>query len=109
MIIDVHTHVLRWPILKKTNNDLRFMSPEEQVRRMDEKGIDKAVILPLNSAEVIGEHQSMGPSEPTTRARDERHAPGEFAVRLQPQWSSLRLDCRVAEPFRPRIDANRIL
>jgi hypothetical protein len=59
MIIDVHAHVLRWPVLKDANNK-RFMSPEEQIRRMDEKGIDKAVILPLNSAEVSAEHQSMG-------------------------------------------------
>ena len=52
MIIDVHAHVLRWPILKKTNSSRPFMSPEEQIRRMDEKGIDKAVILPLTSADV---------------------------------------------------------
>ena len=60
MVIDVHAHVLRWPVLKKFNNGLPFMSAEEQVRRMDEKGIDKAVILPLTSADVAGEHQSMG-------------------------------------------------
>lgn len=60
MIIDVHAHVLRWPVLRKTNSPRPFMSPEEQIRRMNEKGIDKAVILPLNSAEVAGEHQSMG-------------------------------------------------
>ena len=47
MIIDVHSHVLRWPILKKFSNGLPFMSAEEQIRRMDEKGINKAVILPL--------------------------------------------------------------
>ena len=60
MVIDIHAHVLRWPVLKKFNNGLPLMSAEEQVRRMDEKGIDKAVILPLTSAEVIGEPQSMG-------------------------------------------------
>lgn len=60
MIIDVHSHVLRWPILKKFSNGLPFMSAEEQIRRMDEKGINKAVILPLTSAEVTSEHQSMG-------------------------------------------------
>ncbi len=60
MVIDVHAHVLRWPVLKKFNNGLPLMSAEEQVRRMDEKGIDKTVILPLTSAEVIGEPQSMG-------------------------------------------------
>ena len=60
MVIDIHAHVLRWPTLKKVTNSLTFMSAEEQIRRMDEKGIDKAVILPLTSAEVAGEHQSMG-------------------------------------------------
>ena len=60
MVIDIHAHVLRWPVLKKFNKGLPLMSAEEQVRRMDEKGIDKAVILPLTSAEVIGEPQSMG-------------------------------------------------
>jgi predicted TIM-barrel fold metal-dependent hydrolase len=60
MIIDIHAHVLRWPILKKTNSPRPFMSAEEQIRRMDEKGVDKAVILPLNSAETVSERQSMG-------------------------------------------------
>ncbi len=60
MVIDIHAHVLRWPVLKKFNNGLPLMSAEEQIRRMDEKGIEKAVILPLTSAEVIGEPQSMG-------------------------------------------------
>ncbi|MDE2726400.1 MAG: hypothetical protein OXI19_00150, partial [Gemmatimonadota bacterium] len=60
MVIDIHAHVFRWPVLKKRNNGRPMMSAEEQVRRMDEKGIDKAVILPLTSAEVIGEPQSMG-------------------------------------------------
>lgn len=60
MVIDIHAHVLRWPIVKKRNKGLSFMSAEEQVRRMDEKGVDKAVILPLTSADVVGEPQSMG-------------------------------------------------
>ncbi|MDE2729327.1 MAG: amidohydrolase family protein [Gemmatimonadota bacterium] len=60
MVIDIHAHVFRWPVLKKRNSGLSMMSAEEQVRRMDEKGVDKAVILPLTSAEVIGEPQSMG-------------------------------------------------
>ena len=52
MIIDVHAHVFARPVLTKSRtNTLRFMTAEEQVRRMDEKGIDMAVILPLNGAE----------------------------------------------------------
>ncbi|MEW6749621.1 MAG: amidohydrolase family protein [Candidatus Latescibacterota bacterium] len=61
MIVDVHAHVLARPVLRKSRtSDLRFMSAEEQVRRMDEKGIAKAVILPLTSAEVSAEKQSVG-------------------------------------------------
>lgn len=60
MVIDVHAHVLRWPILNKKGSDRPFMSAEQQIRRMDEKGVDKAVILPLISAETVGERQSMG-------------------------------------------------
>ena len=41
MIIDVHAHVYARPILPKANG-LTFMCAEQQVRRMDEKGIDKA-------------------------------------------------------------------
>jgi predicted TIM-barrel fold metal-dependent hydrolase len=59
MIIDVHAHVYARPMLTKPNG-LTFMSAEQQVRRMDEKGIDKAVILPLNSADGPAERQSMG-------------------------------------------------
>ena len=59
MIIDVHAHVYARPILPKANG-LTFMCAEQQVRRMDEKGIDKAVILPLNSADGPTERQSMG-------------------------------------------------
>jgi hypothetical protein len=75
MIIDVHAHVLRWPILKKTNTGRPFMTPEEQIRRMDEKGIDKAVILPLTSAEVNAEHQSMGEVFEITRMYPGRFIP----------------------------------
>ena len=61
MIIDVHAHVFARPVLMKSRGSgLRFMTAEEQVRRMDEKGIDMAVILPLNGAEGPAERQSMG-------------------------------------------------
>ena len=59
MIIDVHAHVFTRPILVKANG-LTFLSAEDQIRRMDEKGIDMAVILPLNSADGPAERQSMG-------------------------------------------------
>ena len=93
MVIDVHAHVLRWPVLKKFNNGLPFMSAEEQVRRMDEKGIDKAVILPLTSADVAGEHQSMGEVFDICRLYPGRFIPFcDFDVR--------RCDMNSAERFR---------
>lgn len=61
MIIDVHAHVFAFPKIRKSrDSEGMFMSAEQQVRRMDEKGIDKAVILPLNSAEAPAERQSIG-------------------------------------------------
>jgi uncharacterized protein len=61
MIIDVHAHVYAFPRLYKRNSpEQMFMSAVQQVRRMDEKGIDRAVILPLNSAEGPAERQSIG-------------------------------------------------
>ena len=75
MIIDIHAHVLRWPILKKTNSPRPFMSAEEQIRRMDEKGVDKAVILPLNSAETVSERQSMGEILDIVRLYPDRFIP----------------------------------
>ncbi|MED5415264.1 MAG: amidohydrolase family protein [Candidatus Latescibacterota bacterium] len=59
MIIDVHAHVFARPILAKPNGRT-FLSVEDQIRRMDEKGVDMAVILPLNSADGPAERQSMG-------------------------------------------------
>jgi len=61
VIIDVHAHVFAFPKLRKTpGKPHMFMSAAQQVQRMDEKGVDKAVILPLNSAESPTEHQSFG-------------------------------------------------
>ena len=97
MVIDVHAHVLRWPILKKFNNGLPFMSAEEQVRRMDKKGIDKAVILPLTSADVAGEHQSMGEVFDICRLYPGRFIPFcDFDVR--------RYDLNSAERFREALE-----
>ena len=61
MIIDVHSHVYARPLLSKPGQpDLTFLSVEQQIQRMDEKGVDIAVVLPLNSAEAPGERQSPG-------------------------------------------------
>ena len=97
MVIDIHAHVYRWPVLKKRNNGLPMMSAEEQVRRMDEKGIDKAVILPLTSAEVIGEPQSMGEVFDICRLYPGRFIPFcDFDVR--------RYDLDSVEAFRDVLD-----
>lgn len=61
MIIDAHAHVFAFPRLhKKGKPDQMFMSAAQQIRRMEEKGVDKAVILPLNGAEGPAERQSVG-------------------------------------------------
>lgn len=61
MIIDIHAHVFAFPkFLKHPDRPDMFMSAEQQIGRMDEKGIDKAVILPINSAEGPAECQSSG-------------------------------------------------
>ncbi len=59
MIIDCHSHVFMDPkILCYPSVKTPFMSAEEQIALMDSKGIDKAVILPINNAESPVEHQS---------------------------------------------------
>ena len=61
MIIDVHAHVFAFPRLhSRSRPELTFMSAAQQIRRMEEKGVDKAVILPLNGAEGPAERQSIG-------------------------------------------------
>ncbi len=60
MIIDAHAHVFAFPKLKNPPAMTPFMSAEQQIELMDTKGIDKAVILPLNSPEAPGEKQSIG-------------------------------------------------
>ena len=59
-IIDVHAHVFAFPKLKPKADATTFMSMQDQIKLMDAKGIDKAVILPLCSPEVPAEHQSIG-------------------------------------------------
>ena len=45
MIIDVHTHIGDFRI--PTDMDRKPMTPEALIRRLDEEGIDKAVLLPI--------------------------------------------------------------
>lgn len=58
MIIDCHAHVYASPRLIPAAGATPFMSAEDQIALMDKKGVDKAVILPLNNAETPAEHQS---------------------------------------------------
>ncbi len=61
MVIDCHAHAYLSPKLKISPEiDDTFLSAEQQIRLMDEMGIDKAVLLPLNGAEAPAERQSMG-------------------------------------------------
>lgn len=73
------------------------MNPEEQVRRMDEKGVDKMVILPLCSAEVAAEHQSMGEIFEIVRMYPDRFIP--FCV-IDPRRS----DAGTESTFRSILD-----
>ena len=59
MIIDCHAHVFMDPkILPYSHSKTTFMSVDDQIAVMDAKGVDKAVILPINNAESLVEHQS---------------------------------------------------
>lgn len=60
MIIDVHAHVYADPKIKPHPGSTTFMSAKDQIAVMDRLGVDKAVILPLNSAECPAEPQSIG-------------------------------------------------
>jgi len=60
VIIDVHAHVYAFPKIKPRPEATTFMSAEDQIAVMDRLGVDKAVILPLNSAECPAEPQSIG-------------------------------------------------
>jgi predicted TIM-barrel fold metal-dependent hydrolase len=58
MVIDMHAHVLRKPLIRFHPDVTPFMSAEQQLQVMDRLQIDKAVILPLFSPEVLPESQS---------------------------------------------------
>jgi predicted TIM-barrel fold metal-dependent hydrolase len=60
MVIDAHTHVYLRPAISSNPKRWVFMSVESQIAFMDELGIDKAIILPLNNAEAPAECQSHG-------------------------------------------------
>ena len=61
MIIDCHAHVFAFPKIKPYPSAAStFLSVEDQIKIMNAKGIDKAVILSLNNAESPVEHQSFG-------------------------------------------------
>lgn len=61
MIIDVHAHVYMDPRIRPyPGAPTPFMSAAQQIAVMDRLGIDKAVILPLNSGECPAEPQSIG-------------------------------------------------
>ncbi len=60
MIIDIHSHVYAFPRIKPSACATTFMSAAQQIAMMDSKGVDKAVILPLNNPESPAEPQSMG-------------------------------------------------
>lgn len=61
MIIDVHAHVYLDPRIRPyPGASTPFMSAQQQIEAMDRLGVDKAVILPLNSGECPAEPQSIG-------------------------------------------------
>lgn len=60
MIIDCHAHVYAFPKIRQSPTGTPFMSAEQQIAVMDAKGVDKAVILPLNNPEGPPERQSIG-------------------------------------------------
>lgn len=60
MIIDAHAHVFAFPKIKNKGANTTFMSMEDQIAVMNAKGVDQAIILPLNSPETPTEHQSVG-------------------------------------------------
>jgi len=61
MLIDCHAHVFMDPKIRPyPNAKTTFMSAKDQIALMDAKGVDTAVILPVNNAESPVEHQSAG-------------------------------------------------
>lgn len=76
MIIDVHAHVFIRPRVKFAPHGEMVMTVEEQIAVMDERGIDKAVILPIYShGPGAGENQGIG---------EVLHICGEYPGRFVP-------------------------
>ena len=103
MIIDVHAHVFASPRLKISPNSTTFMSAEDQIALMAAKGIDKAVILPVNNPETPAECQSLG----EVLSICERH-PGRFIpfCNVDPR-APRRPDLIREEDFRYRLEQYR--
>ena len=59
MIIDCHAHVFMDPKIRIYPTSGTLLSAADQIAIMDAKGIDRAVILPINNAEAPCEHQSV--------------------------------------------------
>jgi uncharacterized protein len=60
MIIDCHAHLVAFPCIKNPHYNRPWISIEEQIKIMDSKGVDKAVILPMSYAEFSAHGQNFG-------------------------------------------------
>lgn len=103
MIIDAHAHVFLRPTMTASGHTP--MSAEDQVAVMDAKGIDRAIILPLNNPEAPVECQGIG--EVLTIC--DRY-PGRFIpfCNLDPRIS-LRPERVTAADYLPRLERYRAL
>ena len=71
---------------QKIQDFLTFLSVEQQLRRMDEKGVDMAVVLPLNSAEAPAERQSPGEVLTLCEQHPDRLVPFLDVDPRRPDW-----------------------
>lgn len=60
MIIDCHAHMVAFPVVKNRYYNAPWISADEYVKIMDQKRVDKAVILPLSYAEFSADGQNFG-------------------------------------------------
>lgn len=60
MIIDCHSHIVVFPVINTPYYNRPWLSVDEYVKIMDEKKMDKAVILPLCCAEFSAYSQNFG-------------------------------------------------